>query len=352
MMAKLLFRLISIIVLLVFLFLLTLLGYFSFSLYKPSETEQVHIRNPQQQLLIPNQNYTLTTLNIGHGSSSSNNHADSSTPLFTHAITFAQVEANIKAITNQLAALNSDFYTLQDVDQKAKRSHFINQNERISAKFNTHSAAFTYIFSSDYIPLPLDQPVGQLESGLLTLSKYATSAVQRIALPIIEGGIAKTLMQQQYAILETKIPVRGDRELVIANLQLAHFNPAERLSERQLAFIEAYIQSYLEDDAYLILSGDWSQLLTSPTFKLVEDWPLQLAKLPASFYPKGMSWAIDRDKPTTRSMVAPYQQGITFVYISDGFLVSNNVEIVSTKTTDMQFMYSSHQPVTLTFRLK
>lgn len=353
-MGKLLFRFLTTIVLLIVIAAVGLFAFFYYSQYEPEAVEQVHIRNPQQQILIPDTLYTITTLNIGYGASDSSKHIlddIQSIPIVLNDISTQEVSSNIDSLSKQLKALQSDFYVLQEVDQNAKRSHFINENEKLYLPFIDYSAAFTYNYNSPYIPLPIAQPLGQLESGLLTFSRFASEAQSRIALPSTTDFMNK-LTEPNFSILETVLPVRGNKYLVIANLQLAGHYSSEEVNAQQLTFIEQYVMNHISKNHYLILAGDWNHIVEGTVFKSNEAWPSYLKKLPESFKPVHMTWAIDSSTPTTRSILQSYQKDYTFTTITDGFLVSNSIEVVSTTTSDTAFRYSSHQPVTLAFRLK
>ena len=55
--------------------------------------------------------------------------------------------------------------------------------------------------------------------------------------------------------------------------------------------------------------------------------------------------------PTCRNCDVPYQEG-NFTIIVDGFLVTENVEILLVQNVDTRFSYSDHNPAVLRFLLK
>ena len=351
-MGKLLFRLFTFFIILVLLACTAFIAFIYFTQYKPIDQSPITIRNPQTAQIIPNQNYSITTFNMGYGSHYSSNYIDSKNNRLALQPTISTLESHLKSMINNLLALDSDFYTLQEIDTDAKRSHHMNQNELISQSFKNYSASLAYTYNSPYIPLPLSNPIGQLESGLLTLSKFKTEQEQRLNLPRSEH-IINQFVEPHYTLLETTIPVRGNSFLVIANLQLAPSDLEHKLiSEQQFVYLSDYIKGHLSQDHYLILSGDWNHFIVSPTFKTTESWPLDLQNIPNTFKPSTMNWAIDYTHPTTRSMHYAYEPNMSFVSITDGFLVSDNIDISSVVTSPVGFNFSNHQPVTLTFTLK
>ena len=56
--------------------------------------------------------------------------------------------------------------------------------------------------------------------------------------------------------------------------------------------------------------------------------------------------------PSCRNADAPYEAGVSFVTMVDGFLLSDNVEILELETVDNGFLYSDHNPVRLRFTLR
>ena len=75
--------------------------------------------------------------------------------------------------------------------------------------------------------------------------------------------------------------------------------------------------------------------------------------------PKGIKVAfelLDKDarvqlSPSCRNTDSPYEKDVSFVTMVDGFLVSDNMKVVRIQTVDNGFLYSDHNPVTITFQL-
>lgn len=56
--------------------------------------------------------------------------------------------------------------------------------------------------------------------------------------------------------------------------------------------------------------------------------------------------------PSVRDNDIPYTPGTSFVATVDGFIVSDNVEVIALDNADLEFLYSDHNPVVLEFVLK
>jgi hypothetical protein len=55
--------------------------------------------------------------------------------------------------------------------------------------------------------------------------------------------------------------------------------------------------------------------------------------------------------PTLRSTQTAYVEGESFVTVLDGFIVSNNVDVVHEEHIGAGFIYSDHNPVLIQFKL-
>ncbi len=62
---------------------------------------------------------------------------------------------------------------------------------------------------------------------------------------------------------------------------------------------------------------------------------------------------VDKENPTNRSLIEPYKNNENSLakFFIDGFIVSPNIRVGSTKVNQMDFKYSDHEPVVMTFSL-
>ena len=58
------------------------------------------------------------------------------------------------------------------------------------------------------------------------------------------------------------------------------------------------------------------------------------------------------NQATCRGADIPYEKGVNYVTVIDGFIVSDNVEVTENFTVDTEYAFSDHNPVKLTFKLK
>ena len=130
-------------------------------------------------------------------------------------------------------------------------------------------------------------------------------------------------------------------------------DPEEVLSET--SNLLSFIIEANNKGRYVRLGGDFNHELPgadSSIFTYKQDYPDWIQSLPSDFTPQGYTWAIDPNTPTVRDLMKPYVAGDNFVAVIDGFLVSDNIEIIKVKTEDLGFVNSDHNPVILEFSLQ
>ena len=66
---------------------------------------------------------------------------------------------------------------------------------------------------------------------------------------------------------------------------------------------------------------------------------------------EGYSFAAALNAPTCRSTDMPYEKGVNYTVVIDGFIVSDNVRVDSVKNVDTGFEFSDHNPATMNFTL-
>jgi len=118
----------------------------------------------------------------------------------------------------------------------------------------------------------------------------------------------------------------------------------------------AYLKEFLLDQAkqgnHVIVGGDWNQNppgYVDSLFNTSSGYEnFALNNIPEDFLPSSWTWAFDPSLTTNRSLVKPYQPGVTASTILDFFLLSPGIEREDVSIIDLNFENSDHQPVLLT----
>ena len=145
---------------------------------------------------------------------------------------------------------------------------------------------------------------------------------------------------------------------------------------KQVEELNAFLKEKKNNGDYVVIGGDWNHdLLTyNPDFSYtVDNRPFafpQERKIPdwVSYYfdESGKSPLIEGFKvvasdntPTCRNNASEWEEGKTFTCVVDGFIVSDNVQVISHQNIKSEngkkgtngFAFSDHDPAQLEFKL-
>lgn len=340
---------------LVFLIMIPIIfiGYVSWKNPTHQDVEVVNIENNQEEELALDEEYSVLIFNLGYGGLDKDQEFFMDGGVSSRGESEEQVTSNIQAMIDFLSNENLDFMLLQEVDIRSARSYDINQYELLQNEFQNYGSTFAFNYQAIWVPVPLLNPMGHANSGLVTLSKYTMHQGLRRELrgqeswPVILADLDRSL-------LETRISVGNGRDLVLVNLHLSAYDEGGLLREQQVEHLLELIEEVYTRNDYVILGGDWNQLLgrmqlNDPDF--IEQWPDWLVPIAKSLEDTGYRWGIDESIMTVRDIGAPYEPGETFETVIDGFLVSPNIKIIEVSGHDLGFEHSDHNPVTLRFEL-
>lgn len=336
------------------IYILGALGLAYLTDFKPDEmSELVIMSNTSDEIIEATAPYSISTFNIGYGALGKDQDFFMDKGKNSGAYSYDEVADNINFVKRYLDDYNFDFVFLQEVDIEGKRSFNINQFEILKEGYH---ATFAKNYDVKYVPVPLTKPMGGAKSGLVTLSKALPSFAHRYSFAGKEMAI-KQLFDLKRAFTIQRYPIKdNNHELVLINAHFSAFDPGGSIRKQQLEQMKSILVSEYAKGNYVILGGDFNHELpgTSATnFPAKESTPEWIMDLPSDFTPQGYQWAVDPHNPTVRALEKPYQPQDTFTAVIDGFLVSENIDIVMVKGMgDFAFEHSDHNPVILKFSLK
>ena len=330
------------------------LTYMTITDYKPEAVIQLEMQNQQQTNFPIDEPFSITTFNIGYGGLDAKEDFFMDGGTNSRASSLEQVTENLKGIGDISLQLNSDFYFFQEVDKKATRSFKVNEVAYLSSLFPTYGFSFGQNYLVSFVPVPITKPHGQVDAGLLSFSKYTINQTTRLALAGEESWPIK-IFELDRSMLEQRIALENGKELILLNVHLSAYDKGGIVRKQQLQFIEEYVTNEYASGNYIILGGDFNHSLptTDPSlFPTTEQWPDWLQMMPEDFLSEQFYWAVDSSVASSRTIATSYTKGENFLSIIDGFLVSNNIELLSVYGTNLEFKNSDHNPVTATFQLK
>jgi endonuclease/exonuclease/phosphatase family metal-dependent hydrolase len=330
------------------------LGYVTITEEVPKDVIKLEVEDNNQKVLEVGEPFSATIFNIGYGGLDQDQDFFMDGGKGSRSSSEEQTLNNLENMLSFLQKVDSDFILIQEIDVKSRRSYDTNQVAMFEEGLSGYGSTFAYNYNTPWVPVPILKPMGYANSGLSSFSKYQIEEATRYQLPGRESW-PRQLFELDRAIVETKIPVSNGKYVRMVNVHLSAYDKGGKIRAQQVVFLKKYMNEHYKNGDYVILGGDWNQLLSDvqlndPAF--MKEWPEWLVQLPEDFTDGGFQWAVDSTVWTVRDDVKPYVAGENFVTIIDGFLVSPNIEIVEVKGHDLGFEHSDHNPVTTTLKLK
>ncbi|MCR5099548.1 MAG: endonuclease/exonuclease/phosphatase family protein [Lachnospiraceae bacterium] len=266
------------------------------------------------------------------------------------------VKNNLLNIERIVAENDPDVVYLQEIDKDSTRSFGINQVKDFTENaFPDNSSSYATNFKVLFIPYPIP-PIGHMDCGILTSSKYDIAESTRVSLPCPFSWPVRT-MNLKRCLDISRVPVKdSDREFVFINLHLEAYDDGEgKIAQtRQLAEI---MQAEYDKGNYVIAGGDFNQTFSSVDTSMYpprgeELW--QCGIIDESQFGDNFSFVMDNSNPSCRSLDRAYDSSDPNfqVYLIDGFIVSDNLKVDSVETLDYGFKYTDHNPVKMTVSFK
>ncbi len=246
-----------------------------------------------------------------------------------------------------------DFWLVQEIDIKAKRSYQVNEVEEIISTKDGSYGVFAKNYLCQYVPIPVNDPMGYVEAGLMTFSDFPPSEAVRHAYPLIASWPDKLFLLDRCFLLN-RYPLENGHDLVIINTHNSAYVYDSILRIEELEILKKVMLHEYSNGNYVVAGGDWNQ--NPPGYKPSKNYnghrfkPSQV-KMNNDFMPKGWQWIFDESAPTNRSNDKPFVIGENETTCLDYYLLSPNVSSISTKVIDLKFEYSDHNPIYLRAQL-
>lgn len=328
--------------------------YASLTDYKPAEKETLVMENTNLPDTIPAGRLELYTWNIGYCGLGKN------MDFFYEEGKMVRPEKEYyercrDGIIYQLTTLNKlDFILLQEVDQQSERTYLDNQVERFKATFKDYAAFFALNYKVPFVPVPARLPIGKVKSGLLTLSRFQPVEAIRFKFPSVYSWPKRLFMLDRCFVL-TRYRVSNGKQLVIINTHNSAYTDAAEIRDKELNLLKEVIVNEYTKGNYVIAGGDWNHNPLPFRQDSIQDGnsvKTILPGIPSDFLPSGFAWAFDPKHPTNREVDKPYTKGKTATSVIDFFILSPNINLLTTNTLQANFEFSDHQPVGMIVELK
>lgn len=346
------------------------------------------------QTLSPNNNSTLetvsvgstyscTTYNVGFGAYSQDytffldtgydDKGEATCGYYSKAKSKEVVLFNINGAIDTIESKNIDFAFFQEVDIDSTRSYHIDQNEMITNAFSSYSNVFCQNYKSSFLAYPFYDMHGASNAGLTTLSRYKIQTSERIEYTISTSFSKFIDLDRCFSVSSVK--VSNGKTLHLINNHMSAYDEGGVIRSKQMEELYTFASTCYNNGDYVVIGGDFNHdLITyNPDFsynmtnnraygmtKKAPDWVSYFFNEDGtSFFDNGFSVVASDNNPTCRNNDIEWIEGETFVVTVDGFIVSNNIDIVVIETIktlqgnkDVDgFAFSDHEPVYLEFKL-
>jgi len=319
--------------------------------FKPPQVEEIEIQKNDQKSIQAGQVLSLLSWNIGYGGlgKEMDFFYEGGQKVRPDTILSTKYLNGLKSFLNKQDSL--DFILLQEVDFNSKRSYGVNQADAISAILTDFNKISAVNYFSNYVPVPFFNPMGKVKSGLVTWSKYALESAKRVSTPG-KYSLPKRLFILKRCLLISRYEFDNGKELVLINLHNSAFDDADELRKAEMEFIKQFITEEYEKGNYVIAGGDWNQNPPDLNLEQIKQYkPRNVWPINKDFLPNGWNWAYDPSIPTNRDVHEPFNIQSSTCTVLDFFITSPNIKIIETRTTDLGFEFSDHQPVLIKLKL-
>lgn len=341
--------------------------------YRIEDNFSLEVKNAQEQTVSAGEEYTVLSYNLGFGAYSPEysffmdtgimKDGKAVTGKYAKGMSKEDVEKNVSGQVERVREQNADFYFLQEADEKADRSYGINMVERMTSAMPAYSSIYAENFHTAKLFYPFNDPIGKTNAGILTLSRFKVESAVRRSFPITTKFLDK-LFDLDRCFSVQYLPVAGsDKYLTLINLHMSAYDEGGSIRAKQLEMLNAVLKEEREKGNYVVAGGDFNHCLIADGFdsdeaalsafesnQLTPDW-VKNSVLHERELAEGFKIAANANKATCRGADIPYEAGVNFETVIDGFLYSDNVEVVTEETVYSDYAYSDHNPVKMTFKL-
>ena len=251
---------------------------------------------------------------------------------------------------------NPDFMFFQEIDTHSTRSHYVNQVKMVEKHFTNYDYNFANNFHSVFLPVPIQDPHGSVQSGLLSMSKYHLDSAVRRKYPVTSAFISKfTDLDRCFVVM--RFPIKNGKDLVMINSHMSAYDKGGKMRKAQMRLISNVVEKEYQAGNYVIVGGDFNHALGKDMmthFAHQEKIPSWVSVLDQKMLLKDFTMvkAENREKvATVRATDMKYDPKVNYMIICDGFIVSKNIQ-AKAYNINTEYKYADHNPVHLEFKLK
>ena len=261
----------------------------------------------------------------------------------------------IDGIVALIGEKDPDLLLLQEVDKRSQRACKVDEDAAFTEKLTGYTSVFAVNWDCAYLCYPFTKPHGAALTGIKTLSRFGISSASRVELPV-ESSLMKLIdLDRCYTV--SRIPTENGKEIVLYNFHLSAYTSDGKIAIEQLNVLLSDMKREYEAGNYVVGAGDFNKDLlgnSAEVFGVAGEYGWAQPIPEGTFDGTGISVVapFDAENPVAscRNADGPYNPA-QFRVTVDGFLVSDNVTVTSSRVVDTGYAYSDHNPVEMTFVL-
>lgn len=162
---------------------------------------------------------------------------------------------NLEGISKVLKSHDTiPFFLLQEVDKKSHRSYKLNEFDTLENHLLGYHAYYALNYKVAFVPVPPDNPMGGVDGGLASYSKYEPFQVDRHA---FEGNYAwpKGLFLLDRCYMVQRFYTSNGKELLIINTHNSAYDDGT-LRKRQMEMMREFLLAEYANGNYVLVGGD------------------------------------------------------------------------------------------------
>ena len=342
--------------------ILIVVGYFAYvfiQYHRIPDNQALTVENQTSEKAKTDEEYRMISFNIGFGAYEQDFGFFMDGGSRAWAWSKERLNTNLEKINAFLAKEDADFFLIQEVDFDSTRTYHVDERPGIAAALSGQNYTFAQNWDSAFLFAPPTQPHGSARTGIMTFSHFRFDSSVRRSLPVETGFMKIIDLDRCYSV--NRVPLENGKELVIYNTHLSAYTSDGKIAEEQLRMMVAEMQAEYDKGNFCIAGGDLNKDLSGDAVKFfgtsAGDYTWA-QPIPASIFQGSnvkLIFPYDETKktPSCRNADGPWTHDplTQYVLTVDGFLVTDNVEILSADVIDTDFMFSDHNPVELKFVL-
>jgi endonuclease/exonuclease/phosphatase family metal-dependent hydrolase len=250
-----------------------------------------------------------------------------------------------------------DICFIQEIDTESYRTYKIDQVYTFASAFEGYEQYFGMNYNCSFVPIPIQAPIGGVESGILTMSRFSVSEAARHTLPGSYSWPVKVFHLKRCALVSVIPSATEGKSWYLINAHLSAYGNGSMRAE-QLEYLKTYMLDRYNEGHYVVIGGDWNSMFPGVTkdhfgeYSTAEEFLFWLQSIPKGWTPPSWQWCYDKNVPTSRSLEQPFMEGENFTTIIDGFLVSPNLKVDDVKAYNLKFAKSDHNPTSITVSIR